>query len=232
MFLSNPRKILLLIGIFAGLIQACGGSQTDQVKPTSPAAEVVREFPFSTKEPEVYQADLVLNDGVAETRYFVARKGERWRFDIFRGTERWMSEIRSDKFYKVDHRRKIYTADNVESGSASTMGGFAGAMSTFFRGKQYREFDDLGREGNLHKYKVKESAASKESVLIYFDEASGMMVRQEFIGEKGGSSQETKFIYELRDLKLDVADEIFAIPRGYRKVSADEFTNASTKTDN
>lgn len=232
MFLSNPRKLLLLIGLLAIILQACGGSQSDQNNDFSSTGATVREFPFSTREPDVYQADIVLNDGVAETRYFVARKGERWRFDTFRGSERSMSEIRSDKFYKLDHRRKIYTADNIESGSASAIGGFAGAMSIYFRGKRYREFEDLGREGGLRKYKVKESADSKETVLIFIDEANGMMVRQEFLSEKGEGGQQPRFTYELRDLKLEVADEVFSIPGGYRKVTADEFTNTAPKTDN
>ena len=97
--------------------------------------------------------------------------------------------------------------------------------SNFFWGKEYREFEQLGNEGNLIKYRVRIPDASKGEVLIYIDPASGFIVRQEFSYRKTevDSGKNIPFRYEIRNLKLEVDDSVFTIPEGYQKVTKNEY---------
>lgn len=212
--------MLLLCAI---TFQACRSSQTNENKDVSHPGETANEFPFSTTEPEVYQGDLVTSYGTNETRIFVARKGDKWRYDIFRGPQPWRTQLNTDKLYTIDHRGKIYFAEAQSEDSTTAGGVFGGLTSDFFRGKQYREFEELGREGNLIEYKVSETAGSKGSSLIFIDAASGMMVRQEFIGQTDEAGSPLAFIYEIRNLKFEVDDSVFRVPEGYRQVTREEF---------
>jgi hypothetical protein len=98
----------------------------------------------------------------------------------------------------------------------------AGVPDAMYRGKQYRKFEETGRDNGRIHYKVTADAFSKGEILISIDEATGMMVRQEFRdgSERGGPAV---FVYEIRNLKTDVEDAIFTLPPGYKKVGREEF---------
>ena len=213
MFLSNPRQSFLLIAVCVALLQACGSSQTKENKDISLTGETGREFPFSTKEPEVYQGDLMVGSVDAQDHYFVARKGDKWRYDVFRGAERSMSQIRSDKLYGVDHPKKIYWEMPEQKTGASDVNDMT---RNFFRGHEYHDFDEIGREGTLIKYKVRDSGETKGNIIVTVDTASGVIVRHEFMSQ---NKQDSNFVYEIKNLKMDVDDTIFAIPAGYQKVT-------------
>lgn len=217
MFLSNPVKSFLLAAFFLTFIQACGSSPGNENRPILPVSETKSEYPFSTKEPEIYQGEFVINSGETESLWFIARKNEKWRFDIFRGSDKWLSKLVTDRSYTIDHRRMVYAAD------AGNTDAFDGIKENFFNGKEYREFDDLGLEGNLRKFKIREDASRKGEITIYIDEPSGMIVKQEFVGQSEASGTPIKYVYEIRNLKLNVDDSVFAIPSGYREVTWDEF---------
>ena len=211
MFLSNlPRPFLLLIA-FTLVIQACGSSQTNENKEVSLTGESSSEFPFTVKEPDVYQTDVVVTAGGVETRWTVARNSEKWRYDIYAGAAMSVSQIRSDKLYYIDHRKKTYWEMSEKPGT----GEISDIARSFFRGYEHNDFDETGREGNIIKYKVRPIDKRPRSILISIDTASGMMVKQEFLAADGG----VQYVYELRNLKLSVDDSTFAMPPDYRKVA-------------
>lgn len=222
MFLSNPRKYFLLIGFFALILQSCGSSQTSDSNGVSLTAESKSKFPFSTREPDVFQGDLVMTNGKTQDHWFVARKGEKWRHDIFRGTERWISQIRSDKLYSVDHSKKVYWEMSGQGNSSGDGGNLNDPARNFFRGEEHREFDEVARENGVIKYKVRETDQTAGETLIYIDAASGIMVKQEFTAKKRQDEAEPpmSFVYEVRNLKMEVDDGVFDIPPGYKKIAA------------
>lgn len=169
------------------------------------------EFPFAVKEPDVYQADVIVTAAGFETRWTVARSGEKWRTDIYAGADMIVSLLRSDKVYYIDHRKKTYYEMSEKPGT----GEIGGIARSFFHGYEHNDFDETGREGNIIKYKVRPNDNRPGSILISFDTASGMMVKQEFLAADGG----VQYVYELRNLKLNVDDSTFAIPSDYRKVT-------------
>lgn len=219
MFLSNPRKYFLLIGFCALIFQGCGSSQTSTNKEVVFTNEAKSKFPFSTKEPETFQADLVMTSGKDEDHWFVARKADKWRYDILRGGERWISQLRSDKLYYIDHPKKVFWEMPGSSNPGGDPGYFSELTRNFFRGEEHREFDEIGRENGQIKYKVRDTDQSAGEIFIYIDAASGIMVKQEFTGKKSenGAEPPVSFVYEVRNLKMDVDDGVFDIPQGYKK---------------
>lgn len=211
MFLSNLPRPFLLVIVFTLAMQACWWSQTNANKEVSLTGESSSEFPFSVKEPEAYQADVIVTSGGTETRWSIARNGEKWRYDIYSGTAMTVSQIRSDKLFYIDHRKKAYweISEKPSSGEISDI------ARSFFRGYEHNDFDETGREGNIIKYKVRPIDKRPGSILISIDTTSGMMVRQEFLAADGG----VQYVYELRNLNLSVDDSTFAIPPDYRKVA-------------
>ena len=221
MFLSNSRNYFIFAGLLAFLLQACGSAATSENKPVEIKIETKNEFPFPVKEPEVYQAEMVVTSSGVESRWFIARDREKSRFDTFVGDVPGSSKIRNDKLYIVDHQKRTYAVMDSEAGSAAT--GSDEIAVSFFRAKEYREFEDLGLDGKFRKFKVKETSGAKGSILIYIDEASGMMVKQEFLGVQDASGLQVKVTCELRDLKFEVNDAVFSIPAGYKLVTLDAF---------
>jgi hypothetical protein len=225
MFLSNPRKYFLFIGFCALLFQGCGSTQTSDNKGVVLVNEAGSKFAFSTREPETFQADLVTSTGATEDHWFVARKGDKWRYDVFRGAERWISQLRSDKLYYVDHQKKVYWEMPENGKSGGDPGYLSDLTRNFFCGEEHREFDEIGRENGIIKYKVRETDQSVGEVVIYIDSASGVMVKQEFTAKKSENAEPpVSYIYEVRNLKMDVDDGVFDIPPGYKKTTPAETT--------
>ncbi len=218
MFLSNPHKSFLLAVVCLILMAGCGSTPTNDNTTITVIPVSKSEFPFATKEPEVYQGDQVIN-GNEGGRTFIARNGAHWRYDHFRDGSPSLTELRTDKLYSLDHRKKIYTEIPLDEVTSFNPTGF-----DYFKGKEHWDFDVVGREGDILKYKVRETKYMTDAILIYVDEASGMIVRQEFASKSPGDvGAKPIFVYEMRNLKLAVEDAVFALPDGYRKVLAKEF---------
>ena len=219
MFLSNQLNFFFVAGLCVLILQGCGSSQTAENKDISLVTESKSEFPFSTKEPAVYQCDFVISNGKDEDRWFAARKGDKWRYDLFHGPERWMSQLRTDKLYLVDYQKKVYSEIPERGNAASDPGYFDSLTRNIFRSGEHREFDEIGRDGNLIKYKVRETVQSTGEILIYIDAASGMMVKQQFTASKGMTDADSpmSYVYEIRNLNMDVDDSVFDIPQGFKK---------------
>lgn len=224
MRLSTQSKLLLLSAIFALFFQACGSSPANENRPQYVVAESKSEFPFSTVEPEVYQGEVVVGDGgTVEHKWFVARSGARRRFDIYKDGELWLGELQADRNFTVNHLKKIYAEKLSDGKSLSNVALLNEVTANLFTGKEFRGFEDLGREGNLRKFKVRKDALTKDDIVIFFDEALGMIVRQEFIGDDGNGRKAIKSIFEIRNLLLEADESLFSVPSGYKKVTWSEF---------
>ena len=213
MFLSNARRAVATIYLCAAISAACGSSQPAVNKAIVPPPDAQKSIPFSLKEPEVYQAEVHILTADSDERYFVARKGERWRFDIYDGQTMTMSQMCSDRLYYVDNVRKLY-AVAAEPGDPMTPSLPPDPMQNFYKGREHFDFQEAGRDGATVKYKV----VAKEPIYIYYDTEKGMITRQEFLGADGTA----KFVYELRDIRMEVDEAIFELPKGYRKAALPE----------
>lgn len=213
MRLSNTGKLAILLCL-AFMMFGCGGASAPPANQFPAGVPVAsKEFPFAVKEPEVYQADFVVETAGGNQRWFAARKGNSWRIDTFSGVQQLVrTELENGTHYLIDHRTKTYKTQ-----PATSIRRFIGSLAEdFFRGKENFSFEELGRENGVVKYRAKRSADSKGEVLMSFDEKSGMIVRQEFVGTDPSASRSPQFLYEVRNLKLEADDSLFALPADYK----------------
>ncbi len=221
MFLSNPHKSFLLAIAFVTLFQACGPSQTNEKKGVSSRDETAKRSPFPTKEPQVYQGDFVAGNGSDEGKYFIARKGDKWRFDEQVDGAPSLSQLRSGRVYFIDHAKKTYTLAPYADEEDFDTNYFNSLTWGFFRGANYLEYEEIERGDGLTKYKAKTYKDTRSDVFVTIDDATGIMVRQELPGKKDEIEQgkPANYIYEVRNLKLDVDDSVFDLPAGYKRAT-------------
>ncbi len=217
MFLSNLRKSFLPAGLCIVVAQGCVPPATNEAAPVAPLVERKSGFPFSTKEPETYQGDIVIN-GREGDRTFVARRSDQWREDRFQDGQLWLSELFTDRRYSIDHQRKIYVEHEPAPGGVDS---FAGIPHDMLNGSERYEFDEVARDNTITRYKVRSNKYIQDEILIDVDTASGMIVRQEF-RPSADAPDKAGFVYEMRGLRLAVDDSIFALPAGYKKVTQED----------
>jgi len=89
-------------------------------------------------------------------------------------------------------------------------------------------FESLGKDGELSKYNVILEGSDSAKAVIYVDEKNGLVMKEEFFSLKGQAEESAKpvFVFELRDLKMDVDDSVFTIPAGYKKLAWNDYLAA------
>ncbi|MGI8467640.1 MAG: hypothetical protein ACR2N3_04235 [Pyrinomonadaceae bacterium] len=231
MFSENSRKILTAAIVFAIFLPACGVWQkTENAAPTpAPAVldEASRELPFSTKEPENYQAEIVIStfnsDEKSERKIFTARNGTR-RLTIFNSGERTeISALNLDNnvSLSISQPKKIYTENKLTANnSVSPADDFL--TTEWLNAETAATFEKLETENNLTKFRVRLNDSENSEILIYFDGNLKIPVKQELYSISGEQKTLT-FSVEVRNFKTETDEKIFEPPKDFRKVSAKEF---------
>src|SRR5690348_16904480 len=114
MSLSKSLPSLVFAFLCLALLSACGAApanKTGAVATTPADALATSEFPFSTKEPNVYQGDCFAGGSDYQVHWFVARNGDKWRIDYYKDDVKDRTVIRTDHVYYVDNKRKIYSME-------------------------------------------------------------------------------------------------------------------------
>jgi hypothetical protein len=227
MSLSKLSSLLAFLFVFTTLFTGCGSdpanTNADTKVPVDPLA--TSEFPFSTKEPDAYQGEFYAGGDDYQNKWFVARNGDKWRIDFYTDGQKDRSQIKTDHVYYIDHKRKIFAIEpEAEKGTVQSSY-FTTLLSGFFKDKQYRSFEDLGREGDLRKYRVKENSNSEDQLYLYVDEPNRMVVKQEFLAhnEVNGTASSVKYTYEIKNFKPEAPDDLFQLPAGYKSVEWKQF---------
>lgn len=215
---SHYSKIIL--AAFILLLPACSACRFFQTannstpKPFAPE-EIRSDIPFSTKEPEVFQAEIVITANGAENKKFVARSGNSRRFDFNFGAKNQVSTIQTDKILTVLPDKKIYT-ETALSANLFAQDDFTGE---WLNEKTNAEFTKIGTENNLTQYRVNFGNAEMS---IFVDENLNLPVRQEFYSTADGQRILTMTI-EIKNFKTEAANDLFVVPKEFKKVSAEEF---------
>lgn len=210
------------------------------------SASVSSVPPFSTKEPERYQATMVITGDVNEQssaadfnnqQMFIARDGERRRVDYGLKQGAKLSYLQlPDGLFLVLPAQKIY-AEIKPGEDAGTQALPAGEAEDFSPDKLLNEsqagarYEKLGAEDlngrATTKYRVTSVAQTSEAkataveTLVWVDESLGMPIKSETVS-KGEGAREGKFTMELRDIKQEVEASLFELPQGFKKVDARE----------
>jgi outer membrane lipoprotein-sorting protein len=211
-----------------------------QAAPSSPN-EVSSLPPFSTKEPDHYQATRIMtsidNDGVQAprvTRVLIARQGERRREDYDSDSDLRTTylEIPAGTFVLLPSK-KLYADIKAGSATLALANQQADQQADFSPEALLNEptaarYEKLGSEKldgrTATKYRVTNPSTNGTEVqtvtLIWIDEALGMPIRSET--ETSDSTHHSKLTMELRDIRSQVDPGLFELPKDYRKVEYSE----------
>jgi len=214
MFLSNPAKILHATFVLSLFFAGCTLWRRDENPTKTFALPSKKKFPFATREPEVFQAEIVIRTGDVERQVRIARDGQKRRIDYDPGTDNHRAVVTSDKEYVLFLKRTAYTeqALSAELASGNEL------ASHLLNLRDYSEFEELGRDGSVIQFRARINESTSSDVLIFFDETIGLPVRQEFYSIDG-EKRELKYAVELRNFRTEVDPAAFQVPAGFRRES-------------
>jgi outer membrane lipoprotein-sorting protein len=229
-----PKSIKIFVGFTVIFASSCSFWQNSEnqnanvLSATLTVDESKSAIPFSSKEPDVYQAEVVLtnySDGEkSERKIFTARNGAKLRCDY----ENKISflQVGEDEKFLIHNGKKIYAENQTNFSIASESGDTIKDFLTteWLNEKRGAKFERLGAENGFVKYRVRlEDAPNTASeTFIYVDENLKIPVKQEFY-TTNGEQRILVFSMELQNLKLQTDDKLFELPKEFRKVSMKEF---------
>ncbi len=205
-----------------------------------PASPAVSALPFSTREPALYQAEIVIS--ITETdaggqKYFIARDGEKRRTDYELSAKETMSVLEDEggKTIVLLPQKKCSAEEKKAAGSAAPAQGesFTDFLTSGWLAEKIpTNFESLGKETvggrALAKFRVRyektNGVESPGEALVWVDEELGMPVRTEFYTLKDGQKM-NPITTEFRNIKLSVDAGVFNKPDGCQNISAGEMQN-------
>ncbi|HEV7643558.1 MAG TPA: hypothetical protein VGO50_06380 [Pyrinomonadaceae bacterium] len=204
-------------------------------------------MPFSTKEPAVYQAELVISfpapnaeapnaeaaeNSLTEQIYFIAKDGETRRIDYELSEKDTLSVLEKPdgKTLVLLPQKKCSVEETGQPAGSQPGDSLRESLTTGWLAEKIpSNFTALGKvEVNgkmLDKYQVRfekrGSVESQSEAIVWVDAELGMPVRTELYTVKN-DRQLNKVITELRNLKLSVDAGVFDPPPGCQNIPAKE----------
>ena len=224
MFSSNLTKSFAFFALILTFFSGCRFWQNAE-NSNSPAAppvsdELKSEIPFSTKEPEQFQAEIVVTANETERKTFIARNGANRRYDFNVGAKNQLTNLQTDKNYLILPAEKIYAENEAtQSGGSDELADFL--TTEWLSEKREAVFEKLETAGNVTKYRVRLGDGAASEIYVYVDEISHLPVKQEFY--TAGEQKTLVYSFELKNLKLEAEEKLFAVPADFKKVSTEEF---------
>ncbi len=242
----RARLLLVFFASSCGLVlQACRWSQSTENSTSgsaSPEIATLTKPPYSTREPERYQAIRLMTIGASSSnsatsapaqtsKVLIARDGAKRREEYISPDSEHIIylETPAGRFVLLP-ARKLYAdlASQQEAGVIDPVAESAVVSTDELLNEAHEavKYQTLGSEvvggRTTTKYRVTTAKASSEAnvrreTLIWVDEALGMPVRSETTSGVEGSA---KTIMELKDVRLEVDLHLFEIPEDYKKVAA------------
>jgi hypothetical protein len=232
--MKMTRGRLILVALLAALLAAGAAAYMKwpyvlesfrKTATTAPSGnQVFATPPFSTKEPDRYQATRVITtgEGAATQTYTIARDGENRREETNNGAVYLESRTGSFLLYPAGKLYADLNADSGETVDAQRNGDFSPDRLLHETSSEAR-YQLLGSESlagrKTTKYKVAPADWHGESTvgLIWVDDELGMPIKSEMVSTN--SEAPLKVTMELREIRLDVDPRLFELPADYTKVS-------------
>ena len=211
MFLSTPVKIFGAALLLPMILAGCSFWRNNDNTASFAAPQKKSEFPFSTREPEVFQAEILIRTGDIERRMRIARDGEKRRIDYDVESDAHRAVIVSDREYVIDFKRK-----QVRERELSGSGTLRKEVASFLNVRDYADFEESGGQGSVREYRGRINESDSSEVSVFFDESIGLPVRQEFYSVNG-DERKLQYTVELRDFRREVDPSLFAVPAGFAR---------------
>ncbi len=229
MIYSNFIKLIFAALLFSA-VNSCGLWRAADQKTASTefAPQIGSKIPFETKEPEIYECEIVISTYSAgetsERTIKAARNGLKMRFDYPNGVSFIQTEREHFRLFKDD---KIFAQDfsaaNNKNENGETLQDFL--TTEWLSARRGAGFEKIGVENGLTKYRVQIEESSNSEVFIYVDENLRFPVKQEFYSITGAEKTLLSAM-EIRNLNLNTGESAFSIPEDYKKVTSEEFARA------
>jgi hypothetical protein len=248
--------ILLGISIIGGAIGAFKWARwrkSESQKAAIPSPPNTTEFrsvpPFSTKEPERYQATRLITSVEYTTasgqsplttisKTLIAREGDKRREEYESGSEKALVFLETPEVHLIlSPANKLYADLNAaesDAGSAVPPGASDFSPERFLNETPaLARYENLGGERINERQTTKYRVTSKENgdagaanvTLIWIDDVLGLPIRSET--SSTGSEHPATLTMELRELKETVDSRIFELPKDYKKVDYRRFLSES-----
>lgn len=222
MFPTISRKIFFACCAALLVSPSCGWwrAKTDATATPSLTNELKSEIPFATKEPENFQADFVVTANGAETKTFLARSGDRRRFDFVFGAKNAVTvlQIGAKQNFLILPAGKIFAENFAAQVFVQTSENWKDFLTNkWLYQKADAKFVSLGAENNLAKYSVKLNDGENAEAIVFVDEQINLPVRQEFYTVRG-EEKSLSLVFEIRNFKLQTDENLFEIPKDFRRV--------------
>ncbi|HXG84464.1 MAG TPA: hypothetical protein VNI84_10590 [Pyrinomonadaceae bacterium] len=237
MLSSNPIKFFFALVFALSFSSSCLWRRAESEKPppqtlqTFTAAELKSEIPFSTKEPENFQAEFVVIADNRKTKTFFARDGDKRRFDYAFGTTKRFTilETGANQNFLIFPAKKIYAENSASEIPARTTADWNDFLTDqWLNARAEAKFTNLGTENNLTKYLVASNDGEVAETIVFVDENIGLPVKQEFYSIEGEQKILT-FTFEMRNFNTKIDSDLFEIPKDFRKVSSGSLRTAMQK---
>jgi hypothetical protein len=201
-------------------------SKNDKNKMQDSDSEIQTNIPFSTKEPEIFQAEIItatiLNGKRNEQKYFLAKKGEKHltAMNVGSSNETAILNLSENKSFVINHSAKTYRKSEPSSNSIESS---SNQWKQFLVTKWLNEgakskFEKIGTENNLTKHLVKLDNSTNSEVTIFVDEKVPFPVKQEFYSITNGKKVLTMSV-EVKNYKIVVDDKLFELPKDYKEIN-------------
>ncbi len=220
---------LIILSASACRFWQSGGNATPSPPPFV-AEELKSEIPFTSREPEIFQAEIVVTANEIQRKTFTARNGVNRRTDYNFGAENQLTNLQTDKNYLILPKQKIY-AENPQTETSATIDDWTLFLTTeWLNAKTSAKFEKLETVENITKYRVLLDEKEVSEIFIYLDETSKIVVKQEFYSNNG-EQKTLNFTFELKNLKLQTDENLFVVPTDFRKVSIEELRKELNKNE-
>jgi hypothetical protein len=213
MFLSTPAKIFHAICFLSIAFAGCSLWRSNENSAAASASEPKSEYPFVTREPEIFQAEIVVRTGDTERRTFIARNGEKRRMDFGVGTEDRRAVVITDKEYLLYFKRMVFEEHELSSNAAEH---YQPLTAQILNLRDYASFEEIDRDGPVVQFKARVNESPNSEVLIFFDENIGLALRQEFYSIEG-AQRSLEYSVELRNFRAEAEPELFAVPKNFHR---------------
>lgn len=220
--------MLLTATIIAAGCGFWGGNRDSESAKPAGDENLTVEIPFSTKEPENFQAEFIIThfSGVTKHERLIraARNGSKVRYDYPTGLT--FLQTGENTRFLMSPSKKVYSKSlsmppaSDESGDELT----DFLTSKWLNEKHDARFEDLGLVDGLKRFQVRSTGPGADSIeiIIYFDENLQIPVKQEFYSISEGQKQ-LRSLMEVRNFKPVADDSVFALPADYTELSPEDF---------
>ncbi len=221
MFLINFLKLFLFFALFASACRSWQPQSETSSLTTPPVAELKSKIPFATKEPDVFQTEIITTANGVEDKIFTARNGENYFtiYDFQKKSEFALLRTAANGSLLIARSQKIY-AENQIIDDDQTTNDFPTAE--LLNEKPGAKYESLGAENGFAKYRVTLNASTDSEIIVTVDLTINLPVKQEFYSISGDRKNLVSTT-ELKNYNQQPDAQNFELPKDYKKVSAVEF---------